>query len=156
MKIKSSLLRPFKLLNPELWTFSKSIKKQIPIIYKPSSTDYITQLCQKSLTFAVTPKKQNSIYNLKNIKIVATTMLYLSALICFHIQSKSLFTVMLKKHHTPQILWFHGLSEVLYFSLDSKTTVSTCKETIILININSHIFIQFGNRTYWELTLSAI
>src|SRR5574344_161188 len=104
MKIKSSLLRPFKLLNPELWTFSKSIKKQIPIIYKSSSTDYITQLWQKSLTFAVTPKKQNSIYNLKNIKTVFSTMLYLPPLICSYIQHKSCFTVMFKKHHTPQIL----------------------------------------------------
>ena len=33
----------------------------------------------------------------QNSKTVATTMLYLSALICFHIQSKSLFTVMPKK-----------------------------------------------------------
>lgn len=77
---------------------------------------FLTHLCDTSLskvpmteTFAVNllslsgefhialRKKQNSIYNLKNIKIVATTMLYLPPLICFHIQSKSLFTVMLKK-----------------------------------------------------------
>ena len=92
----------------------------------------------------------------QNSKTVATTMLYLSALICFHIQLKSLFTAMLKRHQTPQTLWFQGVSEPFYFPFDSKTTVSTCKETIILININSRIFIQLGNRTYWELTLSAI
>ena len=56
-------------------------------------------------------------------------MLYLSALICFHIQSKSLFTFMLKKHQTLQTLLFQGLSEPFYFAIDSKTTASTCAET---------------------------
>ena len=120
MKIKSSLLRPFKLLNPELWTFSKSIKKQIPIIYKSSSTDYITQLCQKSLTFAVTPKKQNSIYNLKNIKIVATTMLYLSALICFRIHPKRSLQSCLKSTTSRKSFDFKGFQRCSVFPLTVK------------------------------------
>src|SRR5574344_787286 len=49
---------------------------------------------------------------------------------------------MLKKHQTLQTLLFQGLSAVLYFSLDSKTTVSTCS---VLGNISKtlHLFIIY-------------
>lgn len=79
-------------------------------------------------------------------------MLYLFALICFRIQSKSLFTVMLKKHQTPQTLLFQGLSEPFYFSLDSNTTVLTFFEFGNISN-NNHFYSHVLPKEFSSISL---
>ena len=48
----------------------------------------------------------------------------------------------LKKHQTPQPPLFQGISEPFYFALDSKTTVSTCKDKCIEVSSQCFRFIN--------------